>query len=153
MSSSSSPPSPSEAKILSPTTDLSSAPPPAPFSGDSGRPNSSARAVAKGGDVEKNGGEGEAGEGGEEEEEEAECGFCLFMKGGGCKDAFIAWEKCMEDAEKTGEDAVDKCFEVTTLLKKCMDAHADYYAPILVAEQAAAAAAAADSTADPDPEK
>ena len=25
----------------------------------------------------------------EEEEEEETCGFCIFMKGGGCKDAFV----------------------------------------------------------------
>ncbi|XP_072987045.1 uncharacterized protein [Typha latifolia] len=75
---------------------------------------------------------------GEGEEEEEECGFCLFMKGGGCKESFIAWEKCVEEAEKTGEDVVEKCFEVTSLLKKCMDAHADYYEPILRAEQAMA---------------
>lgn len=71
-----------------------------------------------------------------EEEEEGECGFCLFMKGGGCKETFIAWEKCVEEAEKSKEDVAEKCFEVTGLLKKCMDAHADYYAPILQAEKA-----------------
>ncbi|XP_010258240.1 PREDICTED: uncharacterized protein LOC104598050 [Nelumbo nucifera] len=80
------------------------------------------------------------GEGEEEEEEgeedEGECGFCLFMKGGECKESFIAWEKCVEDAEKSKEDVVEKCFEVTGLLKKCMDAHADYYEPILQAEKA-----------------
>jgi intermembrane space import and assembly protein 40 len=27
-------------------------------------------------------------EDGEEEEEEETCGFCIYMKGGGCKDAF-----------------------------------------------------------------
>lgn len=82
--------------------------------------------------------EGEGGEGEEEEvEDEGECGFCLFMKGGGCKESFIAWEKCVEEAEKNKEDVVDKCFQVTSLLKKCMDAHADYYEPILKAEKAA----------------
>ncbi|CAL9771974.1 unnamed protein product [Musa acuminata subsp. burmannicoides] len=91
----------------------------------------------------------------EEEEEEAECGFCLFMKGGGCKDAFIAWEKCVDDAEKSQEDIVDRCSEVTGLLRKCMDAHADYYEPILRAEQALvdAAADAAASSDDPDPQE
>ncbi|KAJ8480474.1 hypothetical protein OPV22_024201 [Ensete ventricosum] len=90
-----------------------------------------------------------------EEEEEAECGFCLFMKGGGCKDAFIAWEKCVDDAEKSQEDIVDRCSEVTGLLRKCMDAHADYYEPILRAEQALvdAAADAAASSDDPDPQE
>ncbi|THU52243.1 hypothetical protein C4D60_Mb10t01930 [Musa balbisiana] len=91
----------------------------------------------------------------EEEEEEAECGFCLFMKGGGCKDAFIAWEKCVDDAEKSQEDIVDRCSEVTGLLRKCMDAHADYYEPILRAEQALvdAAADAAASSDHPDPQE
>jgi hypothetical protein len=73
----------------------------------------------------------------EEEEEEGECGFCLFMKGGGCKDAFIAWEDCIKQAEEKNEDIVEKCFEVTSALKLCMEAHADYYEPILKAEKAA----------------
>ncbi|KAJ6297294.1 hypothetical protein OIU78_022933 [Salix suchowensis] len=73
----------------------------------------------------------------EEEEEEGECGFCLFMKGGGCKDAFIAWEDCIKQAEEKNEDIVEKCFEVTSALKLCMEAHADYYEPILNAEKAA----------------
>ncbi|RWW51299.1 hypothetical protein BHE74_00042365 [Ensete ventricosum] len=90
----------------------------------------------------------------EEEEEEEECGFCLFMKGGGCKDAFVAWEKCVEDAEKRSDDIVDKCAEVTALLKKCMDAHADYYEPVLRAEQAMVEAAAdAAASANPEPEE
>lgn len=76
------------------------------------------------------------GNGIEEEEEEGECGFCLFMKGGGCKDTFIEWEKCIEEGEKNKEDIVEKCFQVTAALKKCMEAHADYYAPILQAEKA-----------------
>ncbi|KAI3934662.1 hypothetical protein MKX01_012202 [Papaver californicum] len=71
------------------------------------------------------------------EEEEAECGFCLYMKGGGCKDSFIAWEKCMEEAEEKKEDVVEKCFQVTLSLKNCMEAHPDYYEPILRAEKAA----------------
>ncbi|GMP58686.1 hypothetical protein CsSME_00022269 [Camellia sinensis var. sinensis] len=73
----------------------------------------------------------------EEGEEEGECGFCLFMKGGGCRDNFVAWEKCIKEAEKKKEDIFNKCFEVTWALKKCMEAHPDYYAPILRAEKAA----------------
>ncbi|KAL8145339.1 hypothetical protein AgCh_003506 [Apium graveolens] len=73
----------------------------------------------------------------EEEEEEGECGFCLFMKGGGCKDSFVSWEQCIEDAEKNQEDIVEKCFEITAALKKCMEAHSDYYEPVLRAEKAA----------------
>lgn len=72
-----------------------------------------------------------------EEEEEGECGFCLFMKGGGCRDSFVAWENCVAEAENNEEDIVEKCFEVTGALKKCMEAHAEYYAPILRAEKAA----------------
>ncbi|KAJ6829734.1 uncharacterized protein M6B38_356335 [Iris pallida] len=57
------------------------------------------------------------------------------MKGGGCKDEFVAWEKCVEEAEKNEEDIAEKCFDITHKLKLCMDAHADYYAPILDAEK------------------
>ncbi|KAF8087348.1 hypothetical protein N665_0588s0017 [Sinapis alba] len=79
----------------------------------------------------------EGGDAAEEEEEEGECGFCLFMKGGGCKESFTAWEVCVEEAEKNNEDIVTKCMEITSTLKKCMDAHSDYYQPILAAEKAA----------------
>ncbi|XP_050386241.1 uncharacterized protein LOC126802634 [Argentina anserina] len=81
----------------------------------------------------------ETGGGAEEddEEEKGECGFCLFMKGGGCKESFEAWENCIEEAEKTNEDIVQKCFEMTSKLKDCMLAHSDYYEPILRAEKAA----------------
>lgn len=67
----------------------------------------------------------------EEEEEEGECGFCLFMKGGDCKDTFVEWEKCVAEGEKKEEDIVDKCSEATSALMKCMEAHPDYYAPIM----------------------
>ncbi|KAL2326543.1 hypothetical protein Fmac_025601 [Flemingia macrophylla] len=73
----------------------------------------------------------------EEEEEEGECGFCLFMKGGGCKDAFTDWEKCVQEAETNREDLLQKCAQVTAALKQCMDAHSDYYEPILRAEKLA----------------
>ncbi|RRT55585.1 hypothetical protein B296_00014486 [Ensete ventricosum] len=102
-------------------------------------------AADDGGEVKK----GEAN-GGSEVEEEGECGFCLFMKGGGCKGAFVAWEKCMQEAEKRDEDIFDKCSEAAGLLKKCMDAHPDYYEPILGAEKALADAAAAAATNDRD---
>ncbi|KAL4586806.1 hypothetical protein LXL04_011450 [Taraxacum kok-saghyz] len=73
----------------------------------------------------------------QEAEEEGECGFCLFMKGGACKEVFINWEKCIEEGEKNNEDIVDKCFEATSALKKCMEANPDYYGPILQAEKVA----------------
>ncbi|GKA14223.1 GCK-like protein [Tanacetum coccineum] len=72
-----------------------------------------------------------------EEEEEGECPFCAYMKGGECRETFINWEKCIEEAENNGEDIVNKCVEVTTALKKCMEANQDYYAPILQAEKSA----------------
>ncbi|XP_022776825.1 uncharacterized protein LOC111318319 [Durio zibethinus] len=84
-----------------------------------------------------NSGGGEEVEGGEGEEEEGECGFCLFMKAGGCKESFVAWETCVDEAEKKGDDIAMKCMEATAALKKCMEAHADYYEPILKAEKAA----------------
>ncbi|KAI3729215.1 hypothetical protein L6452_17868 [Arctium lappa] len=73
----------------------------------------------------------------EETEDQGECGFCLFMKGGECRENFIDWEKCIEEGENNNEDVVEKCFEVTSSLKKCMEAHPDYYAPILQAEKEA----------------
>nr|GEU73182.1 GCK-like protein [Tanacetum cinerariifolium] len=62
----------------------------------------------------------------EEEEEEGECPFCAYMKGGECKETLINWEKCIEEAKNNGEGIVDKCVEVTSALKKCMEANQDY---------------------------
>ncbi|GAA0168729.1 hypothetical protein LIER_23381 [Lithospermum erythrorhizon] len=73
----------------------------------------------------------------EEDEEEGECGFCLFMKAGGCRDTFIEWEKCVEESEKNQEDIVDKCHSITKALKECMEANVDHYGPVLRAEKAA----------------
>ncbi|KAG6516172.1 uncharacterized protein LOC121972914 [Zingiber officinale] len=87
------------------------------------------------------------------EEEEMECGFCLFMKGGGCKDAFIAWEDCITVARDTGEDAAEKCMEVTSALMKCMEAHPDYYEPILRAEKAMTDSITDSGDDDPESEK
>ncbi|KAJ6379549.1 hypothetical protein OIU76_016233 [Salix suchowensis] len=87
--------------------------------------------------IDANGDEGQEVDEEEEEEEEGECGFCVYMKGGGCKDAFIGWEDCVKEAEDSNEDIVEKCREVTRSLTKCMEAHADYYEPILKAEKAA----------------
>lgn len=89
----------------------------------------------------------------QQEEEEMECGFCLFMKGGGCKDAFIAWENCITIARDTGEDAAEKCMEVTSALMKCMEAHPDYYEPILRAEKVMADSITDSGDDDPDSEK
>ncbi|MED6180292.1 hypothetical protein PIB30_008788 [Stylosanthes scabra] len=81
---------------------------------------------------------------GEDEEEEGECGFCLYMKGGGCRESFTQWEKCIDEAEKNKEDIVEKCVNVTAALKQCMEAHSGYYEPILRAEKAAEQQAVAE---------
>ncbi|KAK3042379.1 hypothetical protein RJ639_002425 [Escallonia herrerae] len=70
----------------------------------------------------------------EEEEDEGECGFCLFMKGGGCKDRFMEWENCVMEREKN-KDVVGMCSEVTVAMFKCMEAHQDYYGPVLEKEE------------------
>ncbi|KAF8662515.1 hypothetical protein HU200_056110 [Digitaria exilis] len=93
----------------------------------------------------------------EEEEEEGECGLFLFMDAGGCKDAFMAWEECVAAVAAQEEDAkvmAERCRVATSNLIKCMTAHADYYAPVLRAQQAfnqraEAAAAAAASKGEP----
>ncbi|CAJ2676078.1 GCK domain protein [Trifolium pratense] len=70
-----------------------------------------------------------------EEEEEGECGLCLYMKAGGCKDAFIDWDNCAKEAEDKNEDFVEKCSQVTARLMQCMNAHSNYYYPILMSEK------------------
>ena len=55
------------------------------------------------------------------------------MKAGGCKDAYVALEECFEAAQKEGADFDERCYEVTANLRKCMDAHAFYYLPVLLA--------------------
>uniref|UniRef100_J3LR56 GCK domain-containing protein n=2 Tax=Oryza brachyantha TaxID=4533 RepID=J3LR56_ORYBR len=77
------------------------------------------------------------------------------MKGGGCKEEFEGWEKCVEGAEKAGDDVVERCYEATAALHRCMEAHAEYYEPILRAERTMAAdleaAAKASDAASPAP--
>ncbi|KAL0884990.1 hypothetical protein Bca101_008972 [Brassica carinata] len=70
--------------------------------------------------------------------EGGECSFCVFMKRGGCRESFTAWEVCMEEAKKNKEDIFTKCVEVNSALFKCMDAHSHYYHRVLSAEKAAA---------------
>lgn len=77
------------------------------------------------------------GEESDQPKEEGECVFCVFMKGGGCREPFTAWEVCMQEAEKNKEDIFTKCMEVNSALFKCMDAHSDYYKPILANKAAA----------------
>eukprot|EP00249_Psilotum_nudum_P005769 c19196_g1_i1 orf=507-1088(-) len=73
-------------------------------------------------------------EGGEEAEEE-ECGFCLFMKGGPCRDSFVKWQDCVEKAETEKENIVSKCYGLAVVLKECMEVNSDYYEPVLAVER------------------
>ena len=41
-----------------------------------------------------------------------------------------------EQRERNKEDIVEKCVKATSALRKCMEAHSDYYAPLLDAEEA-----------------
>ena len=61
------------------------------------------------------------------EEEEETCGFCAYMKGGSCKQEFVCWEKCVDQAKANEEDFVAKCFEETTALRECMMKDPGYY--------------------------
>ncbi|BBN12233.1 hypothetical protein MPTK1_5g18350 [Marchantia polymorpha subsp. ruderalis] len=79
-----------------------------------------------------------------EEEEQEECGFCLFMKGGPCGERFSIWQTCVDGAEKSGEDIVEKCAQTTSLLKVCMEMNLEYYGPVLEAERAMEEVAAQD---------
>ncbi|KAI8108654.1 hypothetical protein M9435_005071 [Picochlorum sp. BPE23] len=74
--------------------------------------------------------------GGEEEEEEEEtCGFCIFMKGGGCKEAFEAWSACVDAERSADNDFTETCKEATIALRECMLANKEYYAPLLEEEE------------------
>eukprot|EP00892_Ulva_mutabilis_P002836 jgi/Ulvmu1/12553/UM090_0040.1 len=59
----------------------------------------------------------------DDDDEEEGCAFCKFMKGGGCKNEFVAWEKCVADSRETG-DFVGQCADITEALQACMN-HAD----------------------------
>ncbi|KAK3027403.1 hypothetical protein RJ639_040201 [Escallonia herrerae] len=54
---------------------------------------------------------------------------------GGCKDRFIEWENCVMEREKNKKDVVGMCSEVTAAMFKCMEAHQDYYGPVLEKEE------------------
>ncbi|KAL0053564.1 hypothetical protein WJX82_007575 [Trebouxia sp. C0006] len=67
----------------------------------------------------------------EDGEDEETCGFCIFMKAGGCKPEFREWSKCVDDERKQGTDFTEECREVTTSLQNCMMSNKDYYKPVL----------------------
>lgn len=53
----------------------------------------------------------------EEDGEEEECAFCAFMKGGGCKAAFLAWEACVEKHKDNEDGFALQCTAATTVLQ------------------------------------
>ncbi|KAL7685835.1 hypothetical protein Plhal304r1_c029g0095371 [Plasmopara halstedii] len=57
----------------------------------------------------------------------AECGFCKFMKAGPCGKEFIAWETCLDDCKKSGDDFIEKCGPQTLALRDCVEANPEYY--------------------------
>ncbi|KAK1391854.1 hypothetical protein POM88_010910 [Heracleum sosnowskyi] len=70
------------------------------------------------------------------QEHHEDSGLYLFMKAGGCKDSFVAWERCIQ-AEKSAEnDFLPKCLEMEAALAKCMEAHIEYYRPVLLGAEA-----------------
>lgn len=57
------------------------------------------------------------------------------MKKGECKKTFIKYKQCVEEGEKNDENIVDKCFQVTSDLVKCMNANKHYYGEVLQADK------------------
>ncbi|PWA56248.1 GCK domain protein [Artemisia annua] len=57
---------------------------------------------------------------------EKECWYCLYMKQGECKETYINWRKCVDEAKKNDEDSATKCGVATSALKKCIEADQDY---------------------------
>ena len=57
------------------------------------------------------------------------------MKEGECKETYIKWKQCVEEGEKNDKDSVNKCFQVTSDLRKCMEAKQDHYCEFLQAEK------------------
>ncbi|CAH2037353.1 unnamed protein product [Thlaspi arvense] len=73
----------------------------------------------------------------EAEDEEVLERFCNFMKAGACKEPVKHLEDCMEKVDSVTTHRITRCKEHLPILKKCMDAHIDYYEPILAIFKAA----------------
>ncbi|GAX74155.1 hypothetical protein CEUSTIGMA_g1604.t1 [Chlamydomonas eustigma] len=58
-----------------------------------------------------------------------ECGWCKWMKAGGCAAEFTAWLDCVDAVRDAGREDVETCASVMSPLWACMEKHADYYAP------------------------
>eukprot|EP01041_Mallomonas_annulata_P004523 gene4523-8983_t len=56
--------------------------------------------------------------------EQDECPVCRYMKGGPCKEQFLAWDECVTNLQK--EENINKCYNPTVLMMKCMRGY-EYY--------------------------
>mmetsp|Transcript_6613 Transcript_6613/g.11258 ORF Transcript_6613/g.11258 Transcript_6613/m.11258 type:complete len:142 (-) Transcript_6613:276-701(-) len=65
----------------------------------------------------------------EEPEDPNECGWCKWMKAGGCKSEFEVWLKCVDDVRDAGRADVESCSAIMAPLWDCMQKNADYYEP------------------------
>jgi hypothetical protein len=72
----------------------------------------------------------------DDDDDDETCGFCKFMKKGGCREAFNNWSKCVDREKDTGSDYTEECRDTTLALRECMLANKDYYAPLLEEEEA-----------------
>ena len=73
-----------------------------------------------------------------------ECPVCQYMKGGPCKQQFLAWDACVQGL---GDDEdVSACFPVTVTMMGCMRQH-EYYDVMTANAEAKMAAASADADA------
>lgn len=70
----------------------------------------------------------------DEDEEEETCGFCKYMKRGGCKESFVSWLECVEKEKEGDGDYVEKCVPHMKELRECMLGNPDYYGPMLAEE-------------------
>ncbi|KAG2493759.1 hypothetical protein HYH03_007981 [Edaphochlamys debaryana] len=67
----------------------------------------------------------------EEEEDEEECGWCKWMKAGGCKEPFQVWLDCVDAVKAEGREDVESCSAIMGPLWECMERNKEYYAPQL----------------------
>ena len=51
------------------------------------------------------------------DEDEEDCPFCVFMRGGGCGDAFRSWEKCVDENRGSADGFASKCGPATQALQ------------------------------------
>ncbi|GBF89108.1 hypothetical protein Rsub_01825 [Raphidocelis subcapitata] len=79
----------------------------------------------------------------DDNDDKEECAWCKYMKAGGCREPFEAWQACVDSVMgadvDTGarKEAVDKCSGVTQPLFECMMRNRDYYGPQLEGMSAA----------------